>query len=89
MPDEMKGLLHIFLKVSTNSYLNIVDKISSSLAEEYRDVFVSVVVLFTIPSLFCLFLRSGIGSIDLVFIFAYVTFSADPALCLSLTECAM
>ena len=56
MPDEMKGLLRVFLKVSTNSYLNIMDKISSSVAEEYRDVFLSVVVLFTMPSLFCLFL---------------------------------
>lgn len=89
MPDEMKGLLPVFLKMSTNSYLNIMDKISSSLAEEYRDTFVSVVALFTMRNLFCLFLWSGTDSIDPVFIFAYVTFSADPALCLSLAERAV
>lgn len=88
MPDEGKWLLHVFLKMSADSYLSLINKGRRSLAEE-RDVFVSVVVLFTMPSLFCLFLWSGTDSIDLVFIFVYVTFSADPALCLSLAKCAM
>lgn len=49
---------------------------------------VHVVVLFTMPSLSCLFLVFGTDSIDLVFVFASVTFYADRSLCLYLVECA-
>lgn len=55
--------LHIFFKMSSNSYLNVTGNVSSSLAEDYTDVVVRAVVLFTMPSLFCLFLWSGTESI--------------------------
>lgn len=65
----MEWTLNVFLKMNTNSYLNSTDKISSSPAAEGKDVLVSVVVLFTVPSLSCLFLWFSTDSIDFVFIF--------------------
>lgn len=87
MPDGMDSYMYFYKQTPIQCYLNTVDKISGSPpAVEGKDVLVSVVVLFTMPNLSCLFLWFGTDSIDFVFIFASVTFSADHSLCLYLVE---
>lgn len=88
MPDGMDSSMYLKKLTPIQCYLTTTDKISGSPAVEGRDVLVSVVVLFTMSGLSCLLLWFGTDSIDFVFIFASVTFSADPSLCLYLVECA-